>query len=329
VVVLLAVVLLWGPAGAFAAPAAQGGVYVVQAGDTLSSIAARLGVSVSALARANGITNPNFVYVGQRLSVPGGSAPSSSSQPAPAGGTHVVRRGETLAGIAARYGVSASALAQANGLRNPNLIRVGQKLVIPRGSSAAPAPAPASQPAPAPGIHVVQRGETLAGIALRYGTTVAALMAANRLSNPNFIWVGQRLTISKGGQSSSRPAPVPAPTAGRWIDVNLRQQRLTAYQSQTPVFTTLISGGLAGTPTPVGRFSIRTKLTAQTMSGPGYWLPNVPYVMYFHAGYAIHGTYWYNNFGHPMSHGCVNLSTPAAAWLFSWASVGTPVVVHW
>jgi lipoprotein-anchoring transpeptidase ErfK/SrfK len=65
------------------------------------------------------------------------------------------------------------------------------------------------------------------------------------------------------------------------------------------------------------------------MSGPGYWLPNVPYVMYFFGAYAIHGTYWHNNFGRPMSHGCINLSTPAAAWLFSWASIGTPVVTHW
>ena len=68
---------------------------------------------------------------------------------------------------------------------------------------------------------------------------------------------------------------------------------------------------------------------ADDMSGPDYYLPQVPYTMYFYKGYAIHGTYWHNNFGHPMSHGCVNMRTDDAAWLFNWASIGTPVVTHW
>jgi len=250
-----------------------------------------------------------------------------------------VARGETLASIAARYGVSLTALAQANGLRNINFIWVGQVLTIPGGSAPAPqpqptvAPQPTPVPAPAPApfgdTYIVRPGDTLAAIAQRYGTTLAALAAVNGLPNPNFIWVGQVLKMSGSGAPVPAPAPQPAPVGGRWIDVNLSQQRLTAYEGQAPVFTTLISGGLPGTPTVVGRFAIQTKLAAQTMSGPGYWLPNVPYVMYFYAGYAIHGTYWHNNFGHPMSHGCVNVTTPDAAWLYGWASIGTPVVTHW
>jgi lipoprotein-anchoring transpeptidase ErfK/SrfK len=78
----------------------------------------------------------------------------------------------------------------------------------------------------------------------------------------------------------------------------------------------------------VGTFNIYIKLAATTMEGEDYYLPNVPYTMFFYKDYGIHGTYWHNNFGHPMSHGCVNVSTPAAAWLFGWASVGTPVVTH-
>jgi lipoprotein-anchoring transpeptidase ErfK/SrfK len=65
------------------------------------------------------------------------------------------------------------------------------------------------------------------------------------------------------------------------------------------------------------------------MSGPGYYLPNVPYVMYFYRGYGLHGTYWHHNIGTPMSHGCVNLPTAEAGWLFNWASVGTKVVTHY
>jgi len=64
------------------------------------------------------------------------------------------------------------------------------------------------------------------------------------------------------------------------------------------------------------------------MTGPGYDLANVPWTMFFYAGYAIHGTYWHNNFGHPMSHGCVNMTTTEAKWLYEWAPKGTLVVVH-
>ncbi len=115
----------------------------------------------------------------------------------------------------------------------------------------------------------------------------------------------------------------------RWIDVDLSNQRLVAYQGDTPVYWVTVSTGLPGTPTVTGQYRIYVKYPAQTMSGPGYYLPNVPYVMYFYEGYGIHGTYWHNNFGHPMSHGCVNAPTPDAQWLYNWADVGTLVNVHY
>lgn len=240
---------------------------------------------------------------------------------------YVVRTGDTLGRIAARFGVSVSALAKANGIANPNRIYIGQRLVIPGAGGSPSAPAPSPAPATS-SIHIVQPGDTLSKIAVRYRTTVAALAAANGLANPDRIWIGQRLRISGGGATPA-PAPAPGPAGGRWIDINLSTQRLTAYQGNTPVFSALISGGLPRTPTVVGRFKIYTKLTSTRMSGPGYDLPNVPYTMYFYKGYAIHGTYWHNNFGRPMSHGCVNMRTQDAAWLFNWASVGTLVVSHW
>lgn len=242
------------------------------------------------------------------------------------GGTYTVRAGDTLTAIAARFGVSPSALARANGIANPNLIYVGQRLVIPGASGSSPS-GQSGQPSAFEGYYIVQPGDTLSKIAARYGTTVRILMRLNGLSNPDRIWVGQRLRIGKAAPASP-PSPS-APAAGRWIDVNLRTQRLTAYQGDTPVFSALISGGLPRTPTVVGRFAIYAKLTSTRMTGPGYDLPGVPYTMYFYRGYAIHGTYWHNNFGHPMSHGCVNMRTQDAAWLFNWASIGTPVVTHW
>lgn len=236
---------------------------------------------------------------------------------------HVVRRGDTLYSVARRYGTTASAIAQANGLRNPNWIYVGQRLVI-SGTTAA------SSYSSSGSVHVVQRGENLYRIALHYGTTVQALALANNLSSTSLIYVGQRLAISGGGSASPAPAPAPvsASTAGKWIDIKLVSQSLVAYEGQRPVYWATVSTGTARTPTVKGRFRIYGKLRSGTMAGPGYYLPNVPYIMNFYGGYAMHGTYWHNNFGWPMSHGCVNMRISDAQWVYNWAPVGTLVVVH-
>ena len=115
----------------------------------------------------------------------------------------------------------------------------------------------------------------------------------------------------------------------RWFDINLSTQRLHAYDGDKKIKTFVVSTGLPRTPTVTGRFRVYVKYTATLMSGPGYYLPNVPYTMYFYSGYGIHGTYWHNNFGFPMSHGCVNMRNEDAQWAFNWASVGTLVNVHY
>jgi lipoprotein-anchoring transpeptidase ErfK/SrfK len=129
--------------------------------------------------------------------------------------------------------------------------------------------------------------------------------------------------------TSSAQAAGSGANGERWIDVDLNNQRLVAYEGQTPVRWVTVSTGLPGTPTVTGQYHIYVKYLSQTMSGPGYYLPDVPYVMYFYEGYGIHGTYWHHNFGHPMSHGCVNTPTPDAQWLYNWADVGTLVYVHY
>jgi lipoprotein-anchoring transpeptidase ErfK/SrfK len=114
-----------------------------------------------------------------------------------------------------------------------------------------------------------------------------------------------------------------------WIDINLSTQRAYAYVGNELIRSFIVSTGTSRTPTVTGQYRIYVKYRYADMAGPGYYLPDVPYVMYFYRGYGIHGTYWHNNFGTPMSHGCVNLTTEDAGWMFDFASVGTVVNVHY
>ncbi|MEM1167579.1 MAG: L,D-transpeptidase [Cyanobacteria bacterium P01_H01_bin.35] len=114
----------------------------------------------------------------------------------------------------------------------------------------------------------------------------------------------------------------------RWISIDLSTQRLIAWEGNKAVYAVIVSTGKASTPTRLGTFKIYTKYRTTRMTGPGYDVPDVPYTMYYDGGMAIHGAYWHNRFGTPVSHGCTNVAVNHAKWLFDWASVGTPVVVH-
>jgi LysM repeat protein len=313
---------------ALAAPVSAEGsiVHVVRSGENLFRIALHYGVTVDALAAANGLSDARRIYTGQRLVIP--TQGSSASATTSSSGVHVAQKGENLFRIALRYGTTYQALAAANGIANPNRVYAGQRLVIPGRGTARSAPA---QPTPSGQTYTVRRGDILSAIARRHGVSTWELAQANSIRNPSMIYTGQVLRIP-GRASPAPPSPPSAPTgghSGRWIDIDLSAQRLTAYAGNTPVRSTLVSTGLARTPTPTGRYRVYVKYGSTLMSGPGYYLPNVPYVMYFHRGYSIHGTYWHANFGRPMSHGCVNLPTPEAQWLYNWASVGTPVNIHY
>lgn len=139
------------------------------------------------------------------------------------------------------------------------------------------------------------------------------------------------VSTSGGIKPAVRPLGVAADE--RWIDVDLSSQVLVAFEGNEPIFDTYISSGTYDHPTVTGQFRIWIKYESQTMDGTllgyDYYLENVPYVMYFYNDYALHGTFWHNNFGTPMSHGCVNMRTSDAQWVYSWAGVGTVVNVHY
>lgn len=123
--------------------------------------------------------------------------------------------------------------------------------------------------------------------------------------------------------------------AGRWIDVDLANQVMTAYYGAQPLLVAQTASGTNKNPTDKGTFPTFWRLASQRMQGDNlfaadyYNLDAVPYISYFHpSGEAIHGAYWHDNFGTQLSHGCVNVSLPTAQWVLTWAPLGTQVVVH-
>lgn len=177
--------------------------HIVQPGETLFGIAMEYGVNVNVLAEVNAILDRDNLPVGKALLIPG-VAPSPAAEggaaPTAEGGgaatssqevvTHVVQPNETLNSIALDYGVSAAEIAAANAIANPNLLRVGQRLVIPGVTP--------RQVMERRGVwHTVQPGESLSGIAQRYGVSMETIMTANDLRDPNTIVVGQRLLIPR------------------------------------------------------------------------------------------------------------------------------------
>lgn len=162
--------------------------YTVQAGDTLGGIARKLNTTAQALATANNLGNVDVIYVGQVLNVPGGGG-GSAGYAAPSYGAcgqyYVVRWGDTLSGIAWKYGTTLNAILGANNLYS-DAIYEGQKLCLPAGHA---------HLKQAARYHVVQAGDTVTGIAHRYGVSQAKIIQANNLSNAGFIYVGQKLII--------------------------------------------------------------------------------------------------------------------------------------
>jgi len=152
--------------------------YTVQTGDTLWGLALRFGTTVEEIKTRNNLTS-DIIYKGDKLRIPGAAVEDSV--------THVVQAGENLFRISLKYGTTVEAIAATNGIINPTFIYVGQELVIPQGSTS-----------PGTGgvrYHVVQPGETLWSISMKYGTTPWKIAAANGIANTNWIYAGRTLRI--------------------------------------------------------------------------------------------------------------------------------------
>ncbi len=184
---VLALALSLLPGAVFAAPAAgaptaaaaaEGVWYVVKDGDTLSRIARTFGVTVQQIMNANHL-NSTRIYVGQRLLIPAGGRPPACAQ------HYTVKAGDNLFRIARQFGLTTDALAQANGLSNPRLIKTGQRLCIPQGATT-----------PGQGCYyTVKAGDNLFRIGRMFGKTATQLAQANNLPNARLIVPGQRLYV--------------------------------------------------------------------------------------------------------------------------------------
>ncbi len=311
--------------GVSAAPATQTQtIHVVQPGENLFRISLRYGVTVAAIQAANGLSN-DIVYVGQQLVIPtsaGGATPAPAQPPTPTGGLYTVRPGDTVSGIALRYGITSWALIQANNLASANLIYVGQQLIIPGG---------ATTPTPAQGTYTVRPGDTLSSIAARFGTTAAALAAQNGIANPELIYVGQVLRLLGN-------AITPASGGARHIYIYISQQHLYAYEGDRLVYSFVVSTGRAPTYTRTGEFRVQSKVPNAWGSTWNIWMPNWLGI-YWSGGLenGIHAlpvlpngqTLWAGYLGTPVSFGCIVLGTYEAQQLYNWADVGTPVTIRY
>lgn len=269
-----------------------------------------------------------------------------AAQPASAradeGHGHTVQAGETLRRIADRYGVTIEALAAENHLVNPNLIYAGQILIVPQGAGdqVDDGGSEMKDENDTGGderavVHIVQPGETLTRIAMRYGVSTATILQRNRLSNPNLIFAGQQLQIT--GASEKEVSEETIAPGIKQIVVDKSQQRAYVYENGELIWTFVVSTGMPGSETWEGTFAVRSKIPNAFAQ---LWGLQMPYWLgFYHTGYLENGFHalpimpsgailWDGYLGTPVSYGCVILSYADAATLFEWAEIGTEVVVQ-
>ncbi len=247
------------------------------------------------------------------------------------GGTHVVRSGETLSSIAAKHGVSATALARANGITNPDRIKIGQVLVIPGATSGGGS---SGGSAKAGSVYVVRRGDTLGAIAQRLGVSASALTSANGISNPDRIFEGMVLRVpgASGGVGPTRPKV----TGTRFV-ASISAHRCWLYQSGVLIGDWRCSSGRRSAPTVPGTYRVQSKIRNAYGSAWDFYMPY--WLGVYWAGSTengIHGlpynprtgrTTWAGMVGTPITFGCIMLDNVNAKKLWEMAYVGMPVVI--
>ena len=227
--------------------------HTVKVGDTLNKIAATYQTTVANLVKTNGISNPNLIIVGQTLTVRGTSSTtatstsdSTSTTDTTTTSTYTVKSGDTVAKIAAAYGVSVSDIKSWNSLSNVNLILVGQTLSVKGAISTATTQqttqtaANSTTTATATGTYTVKSGDTLSKIASQLGTTVANIQSLNNLSNVNVLYVNQTLKVS--GTASTATTSTSTTTTSTATSTTTKTSTTAATSTAAAKTTTLTNG---------------------------------------------------------------------------------------
>ncbi len=185
------------------------------------------------------------------------------------------------------------------------------------------------RPSPRPGMAPPEAGPALAR------KTVVQIFATVRVGEWNWYLIAPNQWVEQRAVSRLNLNPPPEGVSGRWIQVDLYEQTLAAYEDDRLVYATLVSSGLPEWSTRPGLFNVYARYTANRMRGSYrpdgsdyYYLEMVPWIMYYDGARALHGEYWHDGLGFKRSHGCVNLAPTDAHWLFDWSEKGTPVWVY-
>lgn len=366
--------------------------YRVEWGDTMLGIASRFGVSVHQLAAANGLEWNTWVFAGQEMVIPGDASDSPAAEPEPAAGplyatdprvpdpmpelplisreqpgrivpltyARVVQDdapvygqpSEAAQGLTPKRRLGAGFVwVSVEGLttyEERDYYQINAEEFVPadalsiynpssfRGVALADQPQrpfawilKAVQPQLNPGGELNPE----APVFQRYD--LVQIFATEHLGDQVWYLIGPHQWINQiyaGKVSPSAPPEGVAPGAA-WIEVDLFEQTLAAYEGDRMVYATLVSSGLRGWDTPPGLFRVWLKVLMGKMSGgynrPDYYfLEDVPWSMYFNRDIALHTAYWHDGFGYRRSHGCVNLPPLDAKWLFEWAPEDIWVWVH-
>ena len=316
-------------------------VYVVQSGDTLSSLAQRYQTTSDAIARLNNIDDPSQLQVGQKITISSigaeetGAADKTDApklgprRNTPPQRVHVVAPGETLSAIATANNTTIDALADLNNLSSRDIIPVGQQLLLPDTTPEAKPSLPVGRLVK----YTVQPDDTLVSIGFRYGIDPRLIAAVNADKGPFWPWVGGDISIP----ATWRIPDAPAPALSKRILVSIKEQHVWAFEGDHLVFSFVASTGITTHPTRPGQYAIKTKLPMARSTGLNLDMPS--WLGIYDASSTENGFHglpvnlangnklWGGFIGSPISYGCVVMRDADAAALYDWAEIGTPVEI--